>query len=102
MRKNLFFFIILATLLLSGCLPETQASPTSTATATAEASQIPKTDLSLPTEVAVPVSADCTVKTLRPTPGATVQTVYPPITEADWSEGPANARITIVEYGDFQ
>ena len=100
MRKYLFFFIIIAVLLLSGCLPETQASPTTTVTA--KASQVPKTDLSLPTEVAVPVSANCTVKTLRPTPGATAQTVYPPITGADWSEGPANAKITIVEYGDFQ
>lgn len=100
MRKYLFIFIILTALLLSGCLPETQVSPTTTATT--KASQAPNTALSLPTEVAVPVSADCTVKTLRPTSGADVQTAYPPITEADWSKGPADAKITIVEYGDFQ
>jgi PBP1b-binding outer membrane lipoprotein LpoB len=100
MRKYLFIFIILTALLLSGCLPETQVSPTTTVTA--KASQVPTTDLTLPTEVAVPVSADCTVKTQRPTSGADVQTAYPPINETDWSKGSADAKITIVEYGDFQ
>jgi hypothetical protein len=87
-------------LLLSGCLPEVQASPT--ITSTKAASPVPTISLGLPTEVAVPVSADCTVKTLRPSPDATTETPYPAITAADWSEGPADARITIVEYGDFQ
>jgi hypothetical protein len=100
MRKTLLLFILLTSLILSSCLPETQASPTITATKTA--SPVPNTNLSLPTEVAVPVSVDCTVKTLRPSSDATTETPYPAITAADWSEGPEDARVTIVEYGDFQ
>jgi ABC-type Fe3+-hydroxamate transport system substrate-binding protein len=100
MRKSLLIFILLASILLSGCLPETQVSPT--ASATVKASPVPTTSLSLPTEVTVPVISDCTVITLRPSTDATQELPYPPITAADWSEGPADARVTIVEYGDFQ
>lgn len=100
MRKPLLLFILLVSLSLSSCLPETQVSPT--ATATQKASPVPTISLALPTEIGVPVSADCTVVTLRPSPGATAETAYPVVTAADWSEGPADAKITIVEYGDFQ
>ncbi len=100
MRKALLILILLASVLLSSCLPETQASPMVTAMKTA--SPVPNTDVGMPTEVGVPVTSDCTVKTLRPSADATVEAPYPAITSADWSEGPADARVTIVEYGDFQ
>ena len=39
-----------------------------------------------------------------PTPEATPTEVsrFAPVTTADWQTGPADARVTIVEYGDFQ
>ncbi len=100
MRKVILLSMMLAAVLLAGCLPQTQSGPTPTATQ--KAHPTPTTGLGLPPEVSVPAVADCTVKTLRPTPGPPAETIYPPITSSDWTKGPADAKVTIVEYGDFQ
>lgn len=44
----------------------------------------------------------CTVVSPRPTPGPTEQSLFPPISEKDWVEGPDSAYVTILEYSDFQ
>jgi hypothetical protein len=36
------------------------------------------------------------------TPGPTEQSLFPPVTDKDWSTGPKDARITLIEYSDFQ
>ncbi len=100
MRKFILLLLLPVALLLAGCLPTVPASPT--ATTKTKANSTPQTNLGLPTQVSVPISADCTVKSLRPTPGPTPTSIYPGITSSDWSEGPEDARITLVEYGDFQ
>ncbi len=46
--------------------------------------------------------AGCTVVSSIPTPGPTQPSLFPPVSDADWVHGPASARVTIVEYSDFQ
>ena len=43
----------------------------------------------------------CTVVT-QSTPGPTEQALFPAPTEQDWTLGPEDAYVTIIEYGDFQ
>ena len=44
----------------------------------------------------------CTLINVLPTPLAGQQSLVPPITDADFSIGPADAPVTILEYCDFQ
>jgi hypothetical protein len=44
----------------------------------------------------------CTVVSKQPTPTPISNSIVPPITSGDWTSGPADARITIIEYSDFQ
>jgi hypothetical protein len=45
---------------------------------------------------------NCTVVSREPTPGPTEQSLIPPVNETDWVHGPEDAKVTIIEYGDFQ
>jgi hypothetical protein len=46
-------------------------------------------------------AANCTVVSTVPTPGPTEQSLFPPVGEGDWVQGPATADVTIIEYSDF-
>lgn len=106
MKKAALLTIIFAGLLLSACRAssevETQSAPVSTPTRSA--SQLVNT----PTEDLSQQSAEtssppgCTVVSPRPTPGATEQSLFPPVTDRDWTQGPDDAEITLMEYSDFQ
>jgi hypothetical protein len=96
MRKVHLVFL---TLLLVGCLPKVQATPTITPT---EARPTPTEVLPVPTQVVITPASSCTVITQKPTPGPTPESIFPPITSSDWVKGPANAKVTIIEYSDFQ
>lgn len=98
MKKLFVLFLLLMVLALAGCLPQVQATPTSTATT--QARPVPTVVLSVPAE-SLPDSG-CTVVTKKPTPGPTAESIFPPIGDTDWVKGPANAKITIIEYSDFQ
>jgi len=100
MRKYLLLTLMLAAVVLSGCLPQVQAIPTSTATSTAR--PISTAVLSAPTQAQLLPDSGCTVVTQKPTPGPTPVPVYPPVTDSDWVKGPASAKVTIIEYSDFQ
>lgn len=54
----------------------------------------------LPDLVAQP--AGCTVVSFLPTPGPTEESLFPSVNDQDWTLGPRDAAITIIEYGDFQ
>jgi hypothetical protein len=110
MRKLLIPIVLLAGVLLSACA--SKSTPT-----TLPASEVPATPTSQPTlagpapttVLEVPQSAEltgpdsgCTVIARQPTPGPTQTSLYPPVTEADHTKGPENARVTIIEYSDFQ
>jgi hypothetical protein len=100
MRKPILLFLLMVAIVLAGCLPQTPAVvPTATATQSVKpANQVPV----IPTQAALLPDSGCTVIAQKPSTEATAETVYPAITEQDWTKGPAEARVTILEYSDFQ
>ncbi len=116
MRKFILLLVLLAAMILSGCLPQTQ---TSLATATSpvqvklpnasqSATVIPNIQpfatplATVATQAAIFPDSGCTVVTTKSAAAPTATPVYPPVTSTDWVKGPANARVTLVEYSDFQ
>jgi len=102
MKKIFLLFLILLAVSLAGCKPQEGTASIPYSTATTEARPTPPLVLALPTESSVSIIPDCTVKTLSPTPGPTEESIFPPVTNSDWTKGSADARVTIIEYGDFQ
>jgi protein-disulfide isomerase len=100
MRKLLPLLLLVASIMAAGCLPQTQAAPLTTPTTNTRPAQ--STAVSVPTQAAVFPDSGCTVVTKKPTPGPTPETVYPPVTSSDWVKGPTDAKVTIIEYSDFQ
>jgi hypothetical protein len=51
-----------------------------------------------------PVSsvAGCTVVSTNSEPDPMIEELFPPVSANDWVKGPETARITIIEYSDFQ
>lgn len=97
MRNKLVLIGVIATLLLAAC-----AKTTSTPAAT-EAPTAASTGEAAATEVATSSGpATCTVSSSLPTPGPTEASLFPPVTESDWTKGPENATMTIIIYDDFQ
>jgi protein-disulfide isomerase len=100
MKKSSLLILILLAVSLSSCLPTAQATLTSTATA--EAQPAPTVVLTVPTQSSFLPDSGCTVITKKPTPGPTAESIYPPVTDADHVKGPKDAKVTIIEYSDFQ
>ncbi len=100
MRKANILLLVLTTLLLAGCLPQAQATPAATPTATPRLA--PTVVLTVPAQTALLPDSGCTVITQKPTPGPTQPSVFPSVSSSDWVKGPANAKVTIIEYSDFQ
>ena len=54
------------------------------------------------TQPAIPTrQPGCTVRT-RSSPNPTVESLLPPVADKDWTQGPSDASVTIIEYSDFQ
>ena len=102
MKKSFLLLLILLAVGLTGCLPQVQATPTFTATATTEAQPAPTVVLTVPTQSAFLPDSGCTVITKKPTPGPTAESIFPPVSDTDHVKGPAYAKVTIIEYSDFQ
>lgn len=98
MRKVFLILSILTAVVLAGCLPQVQATPTATTQPTPTRSVV----LSLPDQTALSSYSGCTVVSAKPTPGATQQSLVPPVSDTDWVKGPSSAKVTIIEYSDFQ
>ncbi|MEA4909504.1 MAG: peptidylprolyl isomerase [Anaerolineaceae bacterium] len=97
---------LVSVLVLAAC---GQQTPAATATLTAEPTVTSAPAATLPAGEATgepgAVSgqpATCSVVSMLPTPGPTEVSLFPPPTEEDWSEGPADAEVTFMEYSDFQ
>ena len=52
--------------------------------------------------VEVQGEANCTVVSRQSSTDADQESPVPPVDAADWAHGPADAAVTIIEYGDFQ
>lgn len=90
MRK-FWLILVLAALLLSAC-----AKTTPTAEPTAAPTQAPAAS-SLTDEV-----DDCVVQGIFPEPKAPLSVTVPRASDKDWSLGPNDARMVIIEYSDYQ
>lgn len=99
MRKVHLILPVLVVLLLASCLPQVQATPTATPTRSRPA---PTVVINVPSEASLSPDSGCTVITQKPTPGPTAESIFPPVSDKDWVKGPAIAKVTIIEYSDFQ
>lgn len=97
-KYKLLVIMMIAAVLLGSCASKTPAVPTATATQAASAPQATNSGL-LPAQVDLP---GCTVVSPFPTPGPTQESLYPSHKDTDWVKGPDNAKVTIIEYSDFQ
>ena len=100
MRKYILLLMVVTAVVLAGCSPQVQAAPTPTATTTAPPA--PTVVLTVPAQLSLFPDSGCTVITQKPTPGPTLESIYPSVSDADWVKGPASAKVTIIEYSDFQ
>ena len=92
------FLATLAVGLLTGC---TSASlpPTSVQATKAAPISNPTPTVLAATSTLAP---GCTVRTSQNRPDPTVESLLSPIGEQDWTQGPQDASVTILEYSDFQ
>lgn len=96
MKKIILPFLLIAGLILTACVGKTTASPTVTRLAPTALVTVPaQSGLSGP-------DSGCTVVSRQPTPGPTQQSMFPPITDKDWTQGTPGAKVTLIEYSDFQ
>ena len=120
MQKRIVIYLLAGALMLSACqsatspqVVETQiATPSATAIQKMTAIQEATATLAVTEEkggekptgqsVTTGNTANCTVVSQSPTPGATEQSIFPPVSDSDWTIGPDTAAVTIIEYGDFQ
>ena len=94
MSKRLLLVFMVIALLLAACAQAEPDEPVATATL-AEIEQATQ-----PVDAGSP--ARCFADSREATPDPTAEALLPPITVADWSTGPDDAHVSIIEYGDFQ
>ena len=97
MRKQILSLLLLVSVVLSACAKSTPTSlPTFPAPAATTVLEVPQTSaLEAP-------DSGCTVIARQPTPGPTQASLFPPVTKDDHVKGPETAKVTIIEYSDFQ
>ncbi|HEX9013542.1 MAG TPA: hypothetical protein VF813_08495 [Anaerolineaceae bacterium] len=95
MRKTIPITLIIAGLagFLAGCAAQPAAAPLQT--------QAPPTAPAVTATTASMTPARCTVESQVATASPTDTSLYPPPSSSDWSNGPAGAAVTFIEYGDF-
>jgi hypothetical protein len=116
-KKTIVLFTLLLGLLLAACQsaaptavettqPSATAVPTQTQVAEPTATQAQETqEVASPSEEVISGTAappGCTVVSKIPTPGPTERSLFPAVSDEDWTDGPSDAYVTILEYGDFQ
>jgi len=95
MRRSIIHWLFFAAAIyfLAACASSTE-TPSSTPTPAITASPI---IVNTPSPVAM-----CSVITAQPTAAPDANSLFPPVSAEDFSIGPADAPVTIVEYCDFQ
>ena len=90
-RPFILLFFIAGIFILSACAAGAKTTPTSPVV------------LVIPTIMDTPTSAvSCSVISAESTPVPSADSYFPPVSQADFSFGPADAPVTLVEYCDFQ
>jgi cyclophilin family peptidyl-prolyl cis-trans isomerase/protein-disulfide isomerase len=92
--KRILFILLLSTtsfFILNACAAKAEITPTSTVVI--EQPIIPDTPTS---------EISCSTISAQPTSAPDSASFYPPASQADFSIGPADAPVTIIEYCDFQ
>ena len=110
MLKKIVVLLVILSVFLAACSSagtQLPAEPTAVDVETESAgTEIPPLPEVTPTsdnqQVTELAEANCTVVSRQPTPGPTEQSLVPPVNDEDWTHGPAYARVTFIEYGDFQ
>ncbi len=93
MKRTLIIFLLSigSILALSACASQTEVSPT------------PVAFIATPFIVDTPTPVyGCSSISAEPTPALGENSIYPPVSGADFSIGPADAPVTLVMYCDFQ
>lgn len=110
--KRFVFTILIAFVFLTACQPvETTPVATEVESESTGSTEIAQPTLTSPTQAEsdstgqlgeVDISAvGCTLVSPRATPGPELVTLFTPSAD-DWSKGPEDAKVTFVEYSDFQ
>jgi len=87
-RYFLVLFFITGTFILSACASEAKTTPVA---------------LVVPTIIDTPTSAvSCSAINTEPTLVPSTESYFPPVSQVDFSFGPADAPVTLIEYCDFQ
>jgi hypothetical protein len=111
MLKRVWIFLLFIGLALAACSGNAQPTVQTTqepyqpaAPAATTAPKATETQASEPASASTTSAAPagCTVVSAQPTPGPTEQSLFPPANDQDQIEGPDDAYVTILEYGDFQ
>lgn len=80
------------------CAPAAPGAPAPTPTL-----DLPAPTATRPEPTATPRPSPAPATPTSPAgPQPTAESLFAPITDADWQKGPADARLTIIEYGDYQ
>lgn len=96
MPLKTYFFLLLSfssLLLLSSCSSQQAETPTSNAVSSPTPTLVPAT--------ATVSTSGCTAINTIPTPNASSSS-FPAVTTADYTRGPSDAPVTMIEYCDFQ
>ena len=100
MRKIWIPIIIVLVILVTACgqkpSPAAISVPTREVPVTSEVTQ--------PTTGVIPTSASasCTVSSMLPPVNPKLAAAIPPVSDRDWVIGPKDAKITFMEFSDFQ
>lgn len=100
MLKRLLYLGWLVALALAACSPATTPAPDASPPTQPPAGPTFTPRSVSPAQTGDTANLGCTVVTRRNQP--TAASPFPPVTTADWSLGPANAAVTLIEYSDFQ
>ena len=107
MQKRIYIILILLALTITACQGsvggEAATQPVQATSEPTSAAEPTATGVAEDTQAEISARPmKCTVESRSPTPGPTEQSVFPPVTDSDWVRGSDSAKVTIVEYSDFQ
>lgn len=102
MRKVLPLILIVVALVLAACGGQSTATKWAPTSTKASAPAAPTATLAQPTAAVAPTATalpnGCQTVSLLPEPDP----AFPAVAKSDWVKGPETAKITILEFSDFQ